>query len=178
MQLLPEIARRLGIDMVYLKITPELLGTLGETYYKEYCLQHDWAHTSLEQIYKNPIHKKYLEFEYGFEKILVKIPSEIQKEITDISKSSNKKEENLSFAYDFLACKARQSNVLRHWKDVKSEDFRWVEVKTGYSKFSPNQINTLKKLKIPLVRCRVANVLAPPEEVKISLNELNESCLR
>ena len=164
--------------MKYLKRTPELLETLGEAYFKEYCTQHGWAYTSLEQIYKNPIHKDKLEFKHGFERILLKIPLDIQKEITAISKSSNKKEENSSFAYDFLACKAWKSNTPRHLKDIKSEDFRWVEVRTGYDKFSPDQINTLKKIKIPLIKCRVANVLAPPEEVKISWEELGESCLR
>jgi hypothetical protein len=90
--------------MGFLDMTPELLGALGETYYKEYCAQHGWAYTSLEQIYKNPISKNKLEFKFGFERILVKIPSEIQKEITDIAKPSNKKEENPSFVYDFLSC--------------------------------------------------------------------------
>lgn len=164
--------------MRHLKVTPELLGTLGEAYFKEYCTQHGWAYTSLEQISKNPTHKDKLEFKHGFERILVKIPLEIQKEITVISKLENKKEENSSFAYDFLVCKAWQDNAPRHLKNIKSENFRWVEVKTGYDKFSPDQINTLKKIKIPLIKCRIANVLAPPEEVKISWEELNESCLR
>lgn len=163
--------------MKYLKITPELLGTLGETYFKEYCTQHGWAYTSLEQIYKNPIHKDKLEFKHGFEGILLKIPVEIQKEIIMISKLSKKKED-FSFSYDFLVCKTWKSNTPRPLKDIKSEDFRWVEVKTGYDKFSPDQIDTLKKIKIPLVKYRVANVLAPPQEVKISWDELNESCLR
>ncbi|MGI0058810.1 MAG: hypothetical protein ACREBJ_03495, partial [Nitrosotalea sp.] len=140
------------------------------------CTQHGWAYASLEQISKNPIHEDNLEFKHGSERILLKIPSEIQKEITMISKSNKKKD--LFFSYDFLVCKAWKNNTPRPLKDIKSEDFRWVEVKTGYDKFSPDQIDTLKKIKIPLVKYRVANVLAPPQEVKISWDELNESCLR
>lgn len=49
-------------------ITPELMGTLGETYYKEYCAQRGWAYTSLEQIYKNKIQNDRLEFKFGFER--------------------------------------------------------------------------------------------------------------
>src|SRR5574337_641579 len=164
--------------MGYLKITPELRSALGETYYKVYCAQHGWAYTSLEQIYKNPIHKNKLEFNHGFKRILVKIPSEVQKEITSIARSTRKKEENPSFAYHFLACKVYESKDPRNLTDRKPEDFRWTEVKTGYSKLGQNQFDTSKKLKISLFRCRVANVLAPPEEVKVFWDEVNESCLK
>lgn len=164
--------------MGHLKITPELRSALGEIYCKEFCVQSGWAYTSLEQIYKNPIHKNKLEFKHGFKRIPVKIPSEIQKEITMIAKSSNKKEENPSFVYDFLACKIYESKDPRNLSDMKPEDFRWIEIKTGYGKLGRNQFDTSKKIKISLFRCRVTNVLAPPEEVKVSWDEVNESCLR
>ena len=64
--------------MTRLQITNSLKGSLGELYYKEYCYQHGWAYTSLEQIFKNPLHNNRLEFKFGFERILVKIPFEIQ----------------------------------------------------------------------------------------------------
>lgn len=163
--------------MEHLKITPELRSALGETYCKEYCLQNGWAYTSLDQIYKNPIHKNKLEFKHGFETIRVKIPLEIQKEITAIARSSNKKEENPSFVYDFLACKTHKGKDLQNLADMKPEDFRWIEIKTGYGKLGRKQFDTLKKIKISLFRCRVANVLAPPEEVKVFLDEVHESCL-
>jgi hypothetical protein len=164
--------------MGHLKITPGLRSSLGEAYYKEYCVQNSWAYTSLEQIYKNPICKNKLEFKYGFKRILVKIPSEIQKEITVVAKSSIKKEENPSFAYNFLVLRVHESEDLQNLTNVKLEDFRWVEVKTGYGKLGQNQFDTLKKNKISLFRCHVVNVLAPPEEVKVSWDEVNESCLR
>ena len=61
---------------------------------------------------------------------------------------------------------------------MKPEDFRWIEVKTGYAKPGQNQFDTSKKLKISLFRCRVANVLSPPDEVKVFWDEVSESCLR
>ena len=54
-----EISYNLDYDitiMPRIDLTPELFGSLGETYYKEYCVQKGWAYTSLEQIYKNLIH--------------------------------------------------------------------------------------------------------------------------
>ena len=164
--------------MGYLKITSELRSALGETYCKEYCVQNGWAYTSLEHIYKNPIHKNKLEFKLGFKIMLVKIPSGIQKEITLITRSTHKKEENPSFAYHFLACKTHESEDPENLLDIKPEDFRWIEVKTGYAKSGQNQFDTSKKLKISLFRCRVANVLAPPDEVKVFWDEVSESCLR
>ncbi|MFZ0184415.1 MAG: hypothetical protein WBV92_07995 [Nitrosotalea sp.] len=163
--------------MGYLKITPELRSALGETYCKEYCIQNGWAYASLEQISKNPIHKNKLEFSYGSKRILVKIPLEIQKEITAIAKSHSKKEENPSFAYDFLACKRYESKDPRNLVDRKPEDFRWIEIKTGYGKLARKQFETPKKNKISLFRCRVVNVHALPEEVKVYLDEVSESCL-
>ncbi|MDR3781797.1 MAG: hypothetical protein P4K92_00595 [Candidatus Nitrosotalea sp.] len=164
--------------MGHLKITPELRSVLGETYCKEFCVQNGWAYASLEQIYKDRIHKNKLEFKHGFERIRVKIPSEIQKEITVIAKYSNKKEENPSFVYDFLACKTYENKDPRNLADMKPEDFRWIEIKTGYGKLGRNQFDTSKKIKISLFRCRVTNILAPPEEVKVFWDEVNESCLR
>lgn len=130
-------------------------------------MQHGWAYTSVAQIYKNPIHDDRLEFKFGYERILVKIPPEIQQEIMEVAKPTNNKEEKPSFVYDFLACKAYESKDPRHLDEMKVDDFRWVEVKAGNSGLSPNQIAMLEKIKLPLIRCRVANVLASPKEVKI-----------
>ena len=153
------------------------MGTLGETYYKEYCAQHGWAYTSLEQIYKTPIHNDRLEFKFGFERILVKIPLEIQNEIIEIAIPSNQKEANPSFVYDFFVCRAYESDDPRHLDNMKPDDFRWAEVKTGYSDLTQNQIDTLKKIKIPLIRYRIPYVLAPPKEVEIYWDEVNSEYL-
>ena len=167
----------MSIYLAHLEPTPELLGSLGELYYKEYCAQHGWAYISLEQIYKNRIQNGKLEFKFGFERILISIPLEIQQEIIEISKPSNGKADQPSFVYDFLACRAYDSDNPRYLDDVTIEDFRWIEVKTGKSKLSENQINTAKKIKIPLIKCHIANVLAPPQEIRIFWDEVNSEYL-
>jgi len=175
-----EISYNLDYDitvMARIDITPGLFGSLGETYYKEYCAQNGWAYTSLENIYKNSIHNDKLEFKFGFERILVKIPFQIQTEIIETAKPTNNQEVNPSFVFDFLACKAYASNDPRHLDDLRLEDFRWVEVKTGMSDLSPNQISMAKKVKIPLIRCRVANVMAPPKEVDIYWDPVDDEYL-
>lgn len=156
------------------KITPELMGALGETYYKEYCAQRGWAYTSLEQIYKNKIQNDRLEFKYGFERIMVKIPSELQNEIQSLAVPSNNNEANPSFVYDFLACKAYESDDPRILDDVKAEDFKWVEVKTGKSKLSANQYEYSKKVTIPLLICRIPDVTVSPKEVEIFWNTVKQ----
>lgn len=160
-----------------IKITPELFGELGETYFKDYCKHSGWAYTSLAQIYRNPIKDDRLEFKFGFNRILVNIPLEIQKEITEISQPTNNKEDNPSFVYDYLSCKAHENDNPRYMDGMKPDDFRWVEVKTGRSELTQNQMDTINKIKIPLIRCRVANVMAPPEEVWIYFDEVNSEYL-
>lgn len=149
------------------EITNELKGSLGECYYKEYCAQSEWAYTSLEQIYKNKFQDGRLEFKFGFERILIRIPLEIKAEIETLARPSNNNEVNPSFVYDFLACKAWESKDPRIIDDVEADDFRWVEVKTGGSTLSSNQLETSKRIKIPLVICRIPNVTDESEEVDI-----------
>lgn len=157
-----------------LKITPELLGALGETYYKEYCAQHGWAYVSLEQIYKNKIQNGRLEFKLGFERILIKIPNEIKSEIESLATPSNKNEESPSFVYDFLACKAYESSDPRFIDGTKPDDFRWVEVKTGKSELSENQLSTSERIKIQFVICRIIDVTEYPEDLEIYWNTIDQ----
>ena len=163
--------------MARIDLTSELFGSLGETYYKEYCAQKGWAYTSLEQIYKKTIHNDKLEFKFGFERILVKVPFQIQQEIIETAKPTNNQELNPSFVFDFLACKAYASNDPRYLDVVSVEDFRWVEVKTGSSELSPNQFSMAKKVKIPLIRCRIPNVMDPPKEVDIYWDTVDDEYL-
>ncbi|MDE1726966.1 MAG: hypothetical protein KGH89_06830 [Thaumarchaeota archaeon] len=156
------------------EITNELKGSLGECYYKEYCAQRGWAYTSLEQIYKNKIQNDRLEFKFGFERIMVKIPSELRNEIQSLAVPSNNSEANPSFVYDFLACKAYESDNPRILDDVKAEDFKWVEVKTGKSRLTQNQYGNSKNVTIPLLICRIPNVTDSPEDVEIFWNTVRQ----
>ena len=54
----------------------------------------------------------------------------------------------------------------------------YVEVKTGYSKLSSNQILTSKKKSLPLFRFRVPYSLGPAKEVDIYKDEVDSKFLR
>ena len=110
------------------EITPEFLGALGECCYKQFSNLRGWAWTSTEKIYRTPMHNNRLEFVFGFDRILVNIPFDIQQEILDITRPSNRDEASPSFVYDFLACKAYESDDPRKLDGMKRYDFRWVEV--------------------------------------------------
>jgi len=153
--------------MSQVDITPQFLGELGESCYKQYSTLHGWAWTSTEKIYRNPSHNNRIEFTFGFERILVTIPFEIQEEIHYISRPSNRDEASPSFVYDFLACKAYPSEDPRKLDGLTPNDFRWVEVKTGNSVLSNNQINKLNDITIPLAIFRIPNILDPPEEWQV-----------
>ncbi len=51
--------------MVKIEITKRLIGTLSETYFKEFCDQQGWAYISLEQIHENKIKDNILKFKKG-----------------------------------------------------------------------------------------------------------------
>lgn len=108
-----------------LEITPRLVGSLGEVYYKEYCEQFGgWAYVSLEQIHKNGFKNGHLEFKLGFQRFHIKIPAEIINEISDISKPRYIQPNNPSFVFDFLACKIRTDDEnLSEINDRKIADF-------------------------------------------------------
>ncbi len=109
--------------MAQAEITPEFLGELGECCFKQYSSLTGWAWTSTEKIYKKPVHNNRLEFAFGFERILVKIPYDIQQEIHKISRPSNRDVASPSFVYDYLACKAYDSDDPRLLNGLKFEDF-------------------------------------------------------
>ena len=148
--------------------TERLTGSLSETYFKEFCDQQGWAYISLEQIYENKIKDNTLKFRKGFNRILVRLPEEIIKEVEDISKPSNSSILKPSYVYDFLLCNVGQtdkdSEIL---KKKNYKDFRWAEVKTGYSELTKKQISTSEKITIPLYRYRVPNSSLKSEEVDI-----------
>lgn len=156
---------------IRINISPRLLGSLAECYYKEVCDQKGWAYSSLELIYKNKVQNGKLEFKKGFERILARIPAEIRDEIETIAKPTNYNEAEPSFVYDFLACKAWESKDPRVIEDTKVDDFRWVEVKSGESDLSQNQILALRGIKIPLAIFWIENPHKSPHYVRIFYEE-------
>ena len=165
--------------MAKIDITGKLIGTLSEAYYKEYCDQNGWAYVSLEQIHERGIKKGILKFRKGFERIYVKIPKEIIPEIEEISKPTNKDLFGPSYVYDFLACKVgnkKRRNYIIEYK--KKWHFVWVEVKTGNSELTTNQINASKKISLRLFRFRIPSPLVPPDEVDIYKDQVDSKFLR
>ncbi len=165
--------------MAEIRITEKLIGTLSETYYKEHSDQNGWAYVSLEQIHENGIKNGILKFKKGFDRIFIKIPEELISEIEEISKPTNESLTNPSYVYDFLACNVinvREPHLLVD--NRKKWHFVWVEVKTGYSNLTTNQINTSKKISLRLFRIRVPCSLAPADEMVIYKDEVNSKFLR
>ena len=110
----------------------------------------------------------------NLKKMVDKLPSKIKKaqeEIHKISRPSNRDVASPSFVYDYLACKAYDSDDPRLLDGMKFGDFRWVEVKTGHSQLSNNQIRQLNNITLPLVVFRIANILDSPKKWEISWTE-------
>jgi len=160
-----------------IEITPGLIGNLSESYFKEYCEQRSWAYISLEQIHENGIKDGVLKFKQGFNRILIKLPEELIKEVEQISRPSNSSILKPTFVYDFLTCRVGQTNKDGILKVKNKRNFNWVEVKTGGRELTKNQIRTLKKITIPLFRFRVPNPLLSTEEVDIYSDKVDSKYL-
>ncbi len=163
--------------MPKIEITSGLTGNLSEVYFKEYCEQRGWAYISLEQIHENGIKDGVLKFKQGFNRILIKLPEELIKEVEQISKPSNSSILKPSFVYDFLTCKVSQTGKDGILKVKNKRNFNWVEVKTGSRELTKNQILTSKKIAIPLFRFRVPNPLLSSEEVDIYSDKVDSKYL-
>lgn len=154
------------------KIGTRLAGTLGEAYYKEFCARYGWAYISLEQIHEQGIKNGILKFKKGFDRVLVKLPEEIIPEITKVSKPSNESILSPSFVYDFLAVRIgpnwKEKDVL-NIRDKK--DFCWVEVKTGESDFSYNQMKTVKEITLDFAEFYIPRIDVKPIFVNITWNK-------
>ena len=145
------------------KITKTLKGSLGETYYKELCVQKGWAYCSLETIY-NCKDLDSVVFKMGFDRIRVSIPESIRPEVIRISKPSNRDSHNPSFVFDYLACKAGYAGASRILRPAKG-DFCWAEIKTGLGIFSDNQYRTLSEIRMPIAVFHIEDVMAKPQHI-------------
>ncbi len=91
-----------------------------------------------------------LVLEKGFHRINIKIHEQLVSEIRQIAKPTNTSRENPSFVFDFLACKVSQRDRYDGVMIVNPTALCWVEVNTGGSRFSDNQVDALAQIKIPL----------------------------
>ncbi len=166
-----------------LEMTKSLRGALGELYYKEGCDQKGWAYISLENIHNNQFKDNVLVFKKGFHRIRIKIHEQLVSEIKEIARPTNNSKENPSFVFDFLACKVNQRDKYEGVMLANPTALCWVEVKTGKSGFTNNQIDALERIKIPLALFYIIDVLAPPRRIEMEwdirtgdewLNELDD----
>ena len=154
--------------MITPKISHSFKGSLGELYYKAFCEQQGWAFTRLENIHSSMNPDWIFTFKKGFHRIKIKIPKQLRNEIEWLVQPTNRLVHSPSFVFDFLACKVGKH---KNYSGVKTSDFfSWVENKTGPTWFSPNQINAMEKIKIPLAIFHIEDVLAPPEEIKMGFD--------
>ena len=167
--------------MGYLEITPSLIGSLAECYYKEYCDQKGgWAYTSLEQIHKSDFADGKLEFKIGFQRFKIKIPNEIIEEIRKLSQPVFVKPNNPSYVFDFLACKMYQEDEnLTDILDRRVDDFSWVEVKSRGGRLSKNQLLASMHVTLPVTFCVINNIRSEPNRVRIDFyyNEIPEDMI-
>lgn len=149
-----------------IEVDSQLIGSLAETYYKEYSDQKGgWAYTSLENVH-NKFENDILEFKIGFLRPKIKIPSTIIPEIKLMSEPKYLEENNPSFVFDFLACKIRDGEDLSSVITSKTADnFRWIEVKSEGGKISQNQLNAIRNVTIPFTLCVVHNISESPHDV-------------
>jgi len=148
------------------KISNKLKGALGEIYYKEYCDQKGWAYTSLENLYSEMNSDWIFTFKKGFHRIKITIPKEFHREISWLVKPTNNSIHSPSFVFDFLACKVGTS---QKYVGVKTSDnFSWVESKTGKGIFSANQVKTMSMIKLPLAIFHIDDILESPKSIKMN----------
>lgn len=153
----------------YLPKSNELLGLLGECYAEGYFQKHNYAHVTLEQIFKSKKYNK-IEFKFGSKRILVNIPKEIQEEIKKLSTPYDLFEPH--YVYDFLICEIK-AEPTRHLKNLTVNDFLWVEAKSGNSPVSQYQIRAKSQTQISVKLCRAEGVYDNlPRNVGISFSEL------
>lgn len=154
--------------MTRLTIDNEFKGDLGEFYFKRYCNEHGYAYIKLEDIYNTLTPKGELEFKKGFARIIVKIPDEIIPEIHKVCKPNVKSTKaSPSFVFDFLTCQMHKETDFSDVKNKLPRDFVWVEIKTGTSELSANQLKTAEQVKLRFAIFRIFDVDVPPRYIEI-----------
>jgi DNA-binding XRE family transcriptional regulator len=147
-----------------------LIGKIGELMFEHYCFQNGFAYIKLEEIYNRLTGQCILTFCYNYMRIDVKIPDSLESELRDFAKPTNKNVHHPTFVYDYLTVNLRysfdQNNGIYSVKPSLSQnDFCWIEVKTGNSPLSANQIEFARKakLKVKLFRIRFNEFINSPK---------------
>ena len=151
--------------MTRVEITDELLGDLGELYFRHLCRKRSYGYLRLENVY-NALPAQVLNFNFGFRRIPIAIPNSLLEEITRISKPALINGTR-SFVFDFLTCKIYDSDSSEKPNARQPDDFSWVEIKSGASHLSRHQYQIAQSCDIRFAIFRVMNVMSPPRDVDI-----------
>lgn len=147
--------------MAELKISNELRGDLGESIFEHYCIKQGFCYIKLEQIYNNLTPKRKLDFCYGRDRIEIRIPDELVNEIWEYSIPTNGKNNRPYFVFDYLTIPFKDNfrsiaqGEYKALRTLPARAFYWVEVKTGSSQPTENQLSYAKKAKIKVKLFRV-----------------------
>jgi len=151
--------------MTRLQFDELLKGSLGELYFKHYCRQHNYLYARTEHIARElTAEKRTVTFTLGFDRVAIRIPREMVAEVFRASQPTN--EASFSYVVDFLTC--------TNWKENRGEspeDFAWVEVKTGQSELSFNQVKFREECKLRFCVFRIPKVWLPPRAVQVNWEE-------
>ena len=143
---------------------------MGELYFKHLCEKNDYAYIRLEEIYRTLTPRSVLQFKYGFDRVPIKIPSEILEELREVCQPLDING-SPSYVFDFLTCKLNNEFYVDQDNVLPAENFHWVEVKTGKSTLSQHQLRIRNQCKMQFDVFRVENVDASPHSVKIFWEE-------
>ncbi len=122
--------------MATVKNSKRLRGDLGELVFEHFCSTRQFGYTHLEEIYNTLTPNNILTFRYGWDRKRVVLPHEITQEVRTICQPSNKDEKSPSFVFDYLTVSLRDYERDK----ITPDSFNWVEIKTGQSPLSPNQL--------------------------------------
>lgn len=164
-----------------METTKKLQGDYGEIVFEHFCLDNEYAYIGLEDIYNNLKPDNKLRFRRGYDRIEVIIPDEIVEEVKRICRPSNSQDFEPSFVFDYFTVSLKynfrvekddKGNFLySQFRPTKSKDFSWAEVKTGKSKLSRNQRQTIKECKIWVYVFRIP--LEIPEYIQVNWERVN-----
>lgn len=131
-----------------------LKGDLAETIFQRFCLKNNYAYVKLESVYNGFTPSNILTFKFHFQRIEVKIPMAISRELWVICRPSNKSINSPSFCYDYLTLSLSKESfektsngLIQRDKSIKLPPklFNWVEVKYGESDLTSNQKKRLNQ---------------------------------
>lgn len=138
--------------MPTVNLSNNLKGRIGSVIFEEMCIENSFAWIKLEDIYKNFTPDNLLTFKYKFQRIQVKIPNSISREIWAVCRPTNGKQKSPSFLCDYLTLKFNSTffeivkngcetnyKLINSHKSLDRHLFSWIEIKSNNATLTKNQ---------------------------------------